>query len=306
VREFDAGTKATLRQDIAPLMQWIDITRQEEAWKFDRLVARAQVELIRRSSRFDDFRTDIFNIVSSLRINLSQVRVKLPVIEKVKSSEFWDNVTVADLEGIRKELRGIVQFRKFDDPRPAEPKIIDVKEDESQIELKRHKVRLDKLDGLDMVAYRNRVTNVLQAIIDQSETLQKIKLGQPVSETDLEDLCSLVLTQEPGLDLHNLAEYFPQAGGLDRAIRGIIGMDAKAVDERFEAFIHAHPEISSHANKFLQLLQQHIAKFGSIEIAQLYEPPFTTLHSEGPDGLFEEPLVDELLDIIGTFQPQGS
>ena len=66
------------------------------------------------------------------------------------------------------------------------------------------------------------------------------------------------------------------------------------------------PRSSSHANKFLQLLQQHIAKFGSIEIAQLYEPPFTTLHNDGLDGLFDEPLVDELLDIIGTFQPQGS
>ena len=306
LRDFDAATKATLRQDIAPLMQWIDITRQEEAWKFDRLIARAQIELIRGSSCFDDLRDEVVAIVSSLRINLSQVKVKLPIIEKVKSTEFWDGVTVHDLEDTRNELRGVIQFRKFDDPQPVEPKIIDIKEDESQIEIKRHKVRLDRLDGLDMVAYRNRVTNVLQAIIDKSETLQKIKLGQPVSEKDLEDLCSLVLTQEPGLDLHDLAEYFPQSGGLDRAIRGIIGMDAKAVHERFETFIHAHPEMSSHANKFLQLLQQHIATFGSIEIAQLYEPPFTTLHNDGPDGLFEEPLVDELLDIIGTFQPHGS
>lgn len=306
LRAFDAATRATLRQDIAPLMQWIDLTRQEEAWKFDRLIARAQTELIRGSSRFADFRDEILNIISSLRINLSQVRVKVPVIEKVKSLEFWDNVTVADLEEVRNELRGIVQFRKFDDPQPVDPKIIDVKEDESQIERKRHKVRLDRLDGLEMAAYRNRVNNVLQAIIDHSDTLQKIKQGQPVSEKDLDDLCSLVLTQEPGLDLHELAEYYPQAGTLDRAIRGIIGMDAKAVHERFEAFVHAHPEISSHANKFLQLLQQHIANYGSIEIEQLYEPPFTSLHSEGPDGLFDEPLVDELLDIIGTFQPQGS
>ena len=81
-------------------------------------------------------------------------------------------------------------------------------------------------------------------------------------------------------------------------------MDAEAVHERFEKFVHKHPEISSHANKFLQLLQQHIAKFGSIEIAQLYEPPFTTLHTDGPDGLFDESLVDELLDIIGTFSPE--
>ena len=303
---FDAATIATLQQDIAPLMQWVDITRQEEAWKFDRLIARAQIELIRGSSKFDDYRDEIINMVASLRINLSQVKIKLPIIEQVKSAEFWDHITVQNMEQLRDELRGIIQFRKFDSPIPVEPKIIDVKEDESQIERKRHKVQLDQLNGLDMVAYRNRVNQALQGIIDQSETLQKIKRGQPVSEDDLEDLCSLVLTQEPGLDLHQLADYFPQAGSLDRAIRGIIGMDAVAVHQRFEAFVHNHSNISSHANKFLQLLQQHIALFGSIEIAQLYEPPFTMLHNDGPDGLFEDPLVDELLDIIGTFQLQGS
>ena len=304
LEEFSASTKATLSQDIAPLMQWVDITRQEEAWKFDRLIARAQVELIRGSSKFADLRDEIVVIASSLRVNLSQVKVKVPVIEKVKSAEFWDQVTVQDLEDVRNELRGIIQFRKYDDPQPREPKIIDVTEDESQIERKRHKVKLDNLAGLDMVAYRSRVNKILQAIIDQSETLQKIKHGQPVTAKDLEDLCSLVLTQEPGLDLHDLAEYFPQAGGLDQAIRGIIGMDGEAVHERFEAFVHKHPNISSHANKFLQLLQQHIEKFGSIEIAQLYEPPFTTLSSDGPDGLFDESLVSELLDIIGSFQSQ--
>lgn len=305
LKDFAASTKATLQQEIAPLMQWIDITRQEEAWKFDRLIARAQTELIRGSSKFDDLRDEIVVIVSSLRINLSQVKVKLPIIERVKSREFWDEVTVHDLEVIRNELRGIVQFRKRDIIDPIEPRIIDVAEDESLIEHKRHKVQLDQLTDVEMAAYRNRVNNALQSVIDQSETLQKIRHGQEVSETDLEELCSLILTQEPGLDLHDLADYFPQAGSLDRAIRGIIGMDAEAVHERFEAFVHAHSEISSHANKFLQLLQQHIAKYGSIEIGQLYEPPFTSLHSDGPDGLFDELLVDELLDIIGTFASDG-
>lgn len=302
LRDFAASTKATLRQDIAPLTQWIDISRQEEAWKFDRLIARAQIERIRGSSKFDDLRDEIVVIVSSLRINLSQVKAKLPIIEKVKTAEFWEDVTVRELEEIRDELRGIIQFRKFDNPQPIEPKVIDVKEDEAGIERKRHKVKLDKLADLDMVAYRNRVNKVLQAIIDQNEVLQRIKRGETVSEKDLEELCSLVLTQEPGLDLHDLAEYFPQAGNLDRAIRGIIGMDAEAVHERFTAFVQAHPNLASHQIKFLDLLQNHIAKFGSIDIAQLYEPPFTTLHNDGPDGLFEEPLVDELLDIIGTFQ----
>ncbi|GAB5407321.1 MAG: DEAD/DEAH box helicase family protein [Aureliella sp.] len=306
LQQFSAATKAALQHHIAPLMQWIDITREEEAWKFDRLIAKAQCELIRGSSKFADFRDDIVDIISRLRINLTQVKVKLPVIEKAKSTEFWDQVTVHQLEHLRNELRGIIQYRSFDMTTPTSPRVIDVKEDESKIETKRHKVRLSQLTDMEMVAYRARANRVLQAIIDESETLQKIKSGEPVSQKDLDDLCSLVLTQEPGLDLHDLEEYFPQAGGLDRAIRGIIGMNAAAVHKRFEAFVQAHPNMASHQIKFMDLLQNHIAKFGSIDIAQLYEPPFTTLHSDGPDGVFEEPMVDELLDIIGTFQPDDS
>jgi len=302
VREYAAATKATLQQNIAPLMQWVDIAKYEEAWKFDRLIAQLQIELIRRGGKFADLRDEVINLVSSLRINLSQVKVKLPVIERVKSDEFWNEVTVGSLEEIRDQLRGIIQFRRKDDITPFEPVIIDVAEDESEIVTKRHKVRLDKLDNLDMAAYRNRVNNVLQAIIDQNETLRKIRLGQPVTSTDLEDLCSLVLTQEPGLDLHNLMDYFQQAESLDQAIREIIGMDADAVQERFTKFVQAHPNLASHQIKFLDLLQNHIAKFGSIKTDDLYEAPFTTLHSDSLDGLFDKSLADELFEIIGSFQ----
>ena len=305
VREFDAATKATLQQDIAPLMQWVNITKFEEAYKFDRLIAQLQAELIRGGGKFADLQAEVINLVSTLRINLSQVKVKVPVIERVKSDEFWDEVTVGDLEDIRDQLRGVIQFRRKGEVTKLDPIIIDVKEDESQVERKKHKVRLDKLDDLDMVAYRNRVNNVLQAIIDQNDTLRKIRLGQPVTENDLEDLCSLVLTQEPGLDLHNLMDYFQQAESLDQAIREIIGMDGEAVRDRFTAFVQAHPNLASHQIKFLDLLQNHISKFGSIKTDQLYQPPFTTLHTDSLDGLFDESLADELFEIIGSFQPQG-
>ena len=303
IREFAAATRATLQQNIAPLMQWVDIAKYEEAWKFDRLIAQLQVELIRGGGKFADLRDEVINLVSSLRINLSQVKVRIPVIERVKSDEFWDEVTVGALEEIRDQLRGIVQFRRKDDVTAFEPVIIDIAEDESQIFTKKHKVRLDKLDDLDMAAYRNRVNNVLQAIIDENDTLRKIRLGQPVTNKDLEDLCSLVLTQEPGLDLHNLMDYFQQAESLDQAIREIIGMDADAVHKRFTEFVQAHPNMASHQIKFLDLLQNHIARFGSIKTDDLYQPPFTTLHSDSLDGLFDSSLADELFEIIGSFNP---
>jgi len=101
-------------------------------------------------------------------------------------------------------------------------------------------------------------------------------------------------------------DYFKQAKSLDQAIREIIGMDGEAVRERFTQFVQAHPYLASHQIKFLDLLQNHIAKFGSITTDDLYEPPFTVFHTDSLDGLFEEPLADELFDIIGSFQGKNN
>ncbi len=300
LKRFDANTKATLEQEIAPLMQWANIAGHEEAHKFDRLIAQMQVALIKGSSRLDDLKDELVNQVSSLPINLSQVKIKLPIVEKAKSAEFWDHITIRELEELRIELRGILQFRPRTGPNLTPPKVIDIAEEPSLVERKRHKV---KLAGLDMVAYRNRVHHILQDIIDENPTLQKIKAGQPVEASELETLCSLVLTLDSSLDLHDLVDYFPEtAGHLDQAIRSVIGMDAKTVHERFTQFVKEHPNLASHQIKFLDLLQNHIAKYGSIEVERLYEPPFTLLHTDSLDGLFDEPLADELLRIIDTFQ----
>jgi type I restriction enzyme R subunit len=143
---------------------------------------------------------------------------------------------------------------------------------------------------------------VLTELFATNPTLQKIKAGQAVSDADLQALVSLVLTQDPDLNLADLAEYYPEtAGHLDVAIRGIIGLDAREVEARFVQFVEKHRPLNSQQVKFLDLLKDHIRKYGSIEVGDLYEPPFTLFHSDGLDGVFEEELATELLAVIGSF-----
>jgi type I restriction enzyme, R subunit len=303
LHQWHAGTKATLRSEIAPLMEWINLSGAEEANKFDQLIAQLQAALIRGSSRFDDLKDDVVNRVSALPVNLSQVKVKKDTIERVTSSEFWDEVTVRDLETIRIELRGIQKFRPKIGPPKQPAKVIDIAEDDALVERGQPS---QSVEGLDMAVYRSRVIKVLTDIIDANPVLKKIKAGEPVDEAELESLVSLVLTQEPDIDLHHLEDYYPEfAGHLDLAIRSIVGMDARVVHERFTEFVHQHPNLASHQIKFLDLLQKHIARYGSIDVDSLYEAPFTTIHSESLDGLFEGPTAEELDSIIRSFQPQG-
>ena len=75
--------------------------------------------------------------------------------------------------------------------------------------------------------------------------------------------------------------------------------------ERFTGFVQQN-NLNAAQIRFLDLLQNHIAKYGSIEVARLYEPPFTTLHTDSIDGLFADNLSEQILDLLGTFRTRSS
>ena len=153
---------------------------------------------------------------------------------------------------------------------------------------------------------RKIVQEALLKVFDENPTLQKIKAGESVSEADLKALTSLVLTRNPNVDQAVLKEFFETADPLDHALRSIIGMDAEIVNERFSEFVARYSRLTANQVSFLNLLKNHISRYGSIELDQLYEPPFTTLHTDGLDGVFiDERMINDLISIIDTFKPQS-
>ena len=162
-----------------------------------------------------------------------------------------------------------------------------------------HEVRLE---GMDLLAYRARVQGVLQELFDESPVLQKIKAGSEVTDEELDDLADKVRLRDPQMKLEDLLSCFPDSGGrLEDAIRSIVGRDPAAVDRHFGAFMERYPGLSAHQLRFLQMLKSFIVKNGNVAIEQLYETPFTTIDSEGLDGVFtDEEQVAELLRLIET------
>ena len=290
-----------LRQVIAPLMQWVNLPGHLDAYEFDLLTTQMQVDLLRQSSRFADLKDECLGRVSELIMHLNPVRAKAETIKLVNTPAFWDAPTVASLENMRQELRGIMHHRnKSTGPGGLPPKTVDVADGE--IEFTQRKTNLKEVD---MAAYKRRVEEALKQLFDKNPTLAKIRAGQQVSEADLHALASMVLTQNPGVNLELLKEFYTEtAAPLDFLIRSIIGMDPEAVKQRFETFAHRYPQLSATQIRFLSMLENHISKYGSIELDRLYEAPFTTIHSDGLDGVFrDESQIEDILNILQTFQP---
>jgi type I restriction enzyme R subunit len=298
VAQFAAATKADLLSIAAPLMQWRNIRGDEDAYGFDLLVTRLEEEVLKSSPRVADLKSQIEAAVALLMKNQNPVKAKGAAILAVQSKEFWASVTVAKLEDIRTELRGIMKYQEQPKPGRLVPEIYDVTDPIAGVSL------TPKFDGLELIEYRHRVENVLREHFMNNTTLERIRAGKAVREEHHETLAKLVLEID---DKANLKYLIPPETkqSLADVFRGLVGLDAKAVDEAFTSFVHKHPRLSAQQLRFLQLLKNHISQNGGIELERLYEPPFTTLHANGIDGIFlEKGQVDEILVILAAFQPR--
>lgn len=305
IDDFDKATVAALRTMIAPLMQWRDVRKREAALAFDLLVAKLLASRLSGSADFEDYRDRIIAQVSSLPINLRPVQEKRAFIEKAKQTSLYKTASVTEIEELRENLRGIMHNHKIVSSTPMQPLFLDVAEEKGEYRTSAHKV---KLSGMELAAYRARVEGVLKELFEESAALQKIRRGQPVAEEDLDQLVSDVLVHDPELDLEDLLEKFPNKWkSLALAIRSVVGMDAAAVDESFKSFVQRYSNLNANQIRFLEMLKAQVANFGVIELEKLWESPFTSIHSQGIDGVFtDEEQVDAILDLLNELNQSAA
>ena len=299
LQAFSETTIHELTNEIAPLMQWININKQTDAYLLDLLMTQLQNGWLRKTAILDDKKAELRDGTATLPINLNQVLAKEQTIKNVKSDDFWEAVSFAELEKIRLDLRGIWQYRPKKTTPTGTTKLIDITD--GGIETREVSTGYA---AVDMVAYSKRVEETLMTHFASNPTLQKIRQGKPVTQADLDALNALILTRNPDIDLNTLKAFYDDtAVGLEFILRSIIGMDEDAVEDYFKAFRTNH-NLNADQLRFMSLLKAHIARYGSIEIDKLYEPPFTTIDSDGVDGVFpNEEDVDALLDILVAFTP---
>jgi type I restriction enzyme, R subunit len=305
VAQFAPATKADLLQVAAPLMQWRNIRGEEDAYRFDLLMARLEVALITGSptaSGVLDLKARVQSEVELLMKNQNPVKAKAATIQAIRSREFWTNVTVPSLEDSRLELRGIMKYQQATVTTRVAPTVFDV--DDANHQMRDY---IPRLEGLDLLEYRRRVTTVIHDHFAENPVLQQIRDGKRVSEADLEQLARLILEIDDKANIKHLAGHDPETRrSLLSVFRGLVGLDPAAVEEAFIGFVHKHLGLTSQQLRFLQMLQNHIATNGGIEIERLYEPPFTTVHAESVDGIFKNPgEVDELLSILSVFESKN-
>jgi type I restriction enzyme R subunit len=301
LNQFAPQTKANLFEHLAPLMQWRNIMGQSEAYKLDNEIGIIQTLVYTDPSQIDLAKQSMMNKVETLQMHLNEVRAKASDIAKIQTQTYWQNLSFASLEQSRLALRSIIHLREKAIKPPPIDYVIDITEEVSEI----HEAeRLTKIISIDYQNFRQEVEKTLSPLFEQDVVLQKIRAGIAVTPEDLAQLNSLVHTQNPNIDLNTLKEFFPESTAtLDKILRTIVGMDKTAIEQSFTQFVQEiHTHVNAKQQRFISMLKNHLIRYGSIQIEQLYEAPFTQVHDAGLEGIFS----DQQADVIAEFLQQFS
>ncbi|ULA58100.1 MAG: Type I restriction-modification system, restriction subunit R [Nitrospira sp.] len=287
---LEPAALAELSHEVAGLPTELN-SENEEAKRFDLLVLRLQLALLRVEPEFARLRDRVREIVGLLeeKAVIPMVREQLALIQDIQSDEWWQDVTVPMLEAMRRRLRELVQFIEKRRRQPVYTDLEDLMGSETEVVLPSFSV------GTDQTKLLAKVRAFLREHLDHA-VIAKLRMNQPLTVTDLSEL-ERVLAESGAAPLDDIRQAAVNAKGLGLFVRSLVGMDRSAAKEALAGFITGKT-FTGNQLEFINLVVDHLTEYGLMEPARLYESPFTDLSPHGPDGLFKPGELDDLIHIL--------
>lgn len=279
-----------LSHDVAGLPTELD-PENEEAKRFDLLALSLQLALLRSEPGFHRLSNKVKEIAGLLEEKdaIPQVHKQMALIQDVQTDEWWQDITVPMIEAMRRRLRGLVQFIDKRQRKPIYTDFEDLMGNETEITLPGFVV------GTNLAKFAAKARAFLNKHLDHV-VIDKLRTNKPLTASDLAELERLLGESgigEPG-DIRRAAD---EAHGLGLFVRSLVGMDRSAAKNALADFIGGKT-FTANQLEFINMVVDYITDKGFIEPARLYDSPFTDLTPRGPEGLFKETEVDELIRVL--------
>jgi len=215
----------------------------------------------------------------------------------VQTEDYWRDITLPIIEVLRKRLRALIQFIDRSSIKPVYSVFTDEIGNASEIGLK------DFSTGINLAQYRRKVERYIRDN-ENHVVIAKLRFNKPLTPTDLSELERFVYES----DAVGGREQFVQGFGDDRPltvfVRSLVGLDRNAAKEAFGQFLDAN-RFSSQQIRFVEMIIERLTQRGIMDPAQLYEPPFTTVHHLGVDGAFGDADAQKLVDALNEVKQRA-
>jgi type I restriction enzyme R subunit len=294
--------QAVLEREVAGLPSALP-TDDVESRYFDLTVLRMQLARVTDDAlTFETWRKRVVDIAMLLeeKAAIPEVRKQLAYLGELQEMAFWQDIDLAALEDLRLRLRRLVPFL---DKRKRKTVYTNFRDEVMSV---REGTAID-IPHMTGVQYERKVRDYLTNHLNDL-VVHKVRTNQQLTATDLESLESTLVSI--GMDdgkalLSDLLEH-SDSPSLVHFIRGLVGMDRTAAQAAFSQFLSDRgltpPQI-----RFIELIIEQLTYRGMMEASALYEPPFTYLHSGGPDELFagRENVIEGIFSALDAVKPHG-
>lgn len=270
-----------------------DEQEDELALRFDQLILTIQLSLLERRGISDNQQDRLLQIAQQLksRASIPPVEAQIDWIEYVLSKNFWQDMTLEDLEITRRRLRLLLRF--IDKERSAavftnfQDEVVTLQENEAPYSF-------GYSDALTL--YRKRVESWVREH-QHDLTIQRLRRGQQITKLDLEQLDNKLFEASGIADIETYQQTIHPDKPLGVFIRELVGLDRNAAKAAFADYLD-ETRFDSQQIQFVNTIIDWLTENGTMNPERLAQPPFTEKHFEGVFGFFDMPMIIELRDRI--------
>ncbi|HBI7343323.1 TPA: DEAD/DEAH box helicase family protein, partial [Clostridium perfringens] len=255
-----------IKQHIAPIVN--SINDDELAKRFDLVMYTIQLAKLQNLGA----KRGIKNVMQTAeRLSklgtIPEVKEKKAVIERVMTSEFWEEANIFDMDKVREDLRELLKYLEKVNQKIYYTNFNDmIISEESNSSM---------YNVNDLESYRKKVEFYLKE--HQNDlAIYKLRNNKSLTEEDIKTLEN-VLFNELGSKSDYEKEY--KETPVTVLVRKILGMDREAANEAFSEFLN-NQNLNSKQIHFVKLIVDYIVKNGFIEDNRvLMEDPFRSVGS---------------------------
>lgn len=244
-----------LKNEVAPLLP--KSMDNELAKKFDLLALYVQLGMVDEAFDSAAHEGQITRIADALRkrSTIPDVKAKMPLLNEIMTSAFWDDKTLASIESMRKELRDLLKYLVGDGGKTF---TVDI-EDEISDGGEAAKINTT-------MTYREKLLDFLTKQRNHP-VLQKIHNLEHLTNQDIDEL-EHILWQELGskedyeryLRREQMTADIPVAA----FIRKVVGLDRQKAIDLFTNFISANT-LTAEQEEFINNILNYVCQNGDME-----------------------------------------
>lgn len=248
-----------LKNEISPLLP--KSMENELVKKFDLLSLYVQLGMVDENFSSLPHEAHITRIADALRkrATIPDVKKKMPLLNEIMASAFWENKTLASIEFMRRELRDLMKYLEGSDGRTFTVDIKDTVTDEGSVG-----------SIVTTMTYKQKLLDFL-AQNRNHPVLQKIQNIEQLTGADIDQL-EHILWQELGTkedyERYLKREKLTEDISVAAFIRKVVGLDRQKAIELFKEFISAN-DLTSDQEEFINNILNYVAQNGDMQKADL-------------------------------------